>query len=119
MRETEMTARPLILRMLSALAIGGVNPTAWGQGEVWFGNSSTSLVSMPDGVTPVSGPAFLAQLYAGRRDAAESSLQPYGQPTPFRWGVPTGRFIRGHVVVPYWELNADPFDNWITAQGRV
>ncbi len=66
-----------------------------GQGTVDFCNFVP--ISDVDGVTPLAGPAFLAQLYAG---APGQSLRPVGVPRPFLTGTDAGYFDCQVVVVP-------------------
>ncbi len=78
---------PLFFSSLLFLA-----PGAQAQGTVNFSNrfiadSIDAPVTDTDGVTRLSGDAFLAQLYAGPSSA---SLAPVGPPIPFRTGTAAG-----------------------------
>ncbi len=70
-------------------------------GTVYFANRAlASGLDAPifdtDGHTPLSGDAFLAQLYAG---ASEDTLAAVGVPTPFRTGEGAGYFLPGNRAI--------------------
>lgn len=56
-------------------------------------------VYQADGVTPLAGADYLAQLYVGQ-DASGAQLIPVGAPTPFRTGAAAGYVVPVDVVVP-------------------
>jgi hypothetical protein len=79
-------------------------PVAPGGGQVVFQNLLTGGVGTPnapvfdlDGTTPLSGAAFVAQLYAG---PSTSLLRPIGSPVPFQSGLQAGFFRGGVVAIP-------------------
>lgn len=68
-----------LMRGMVALAVFGGSFPAAGQGGLILANSA--IIYDIDGTTPLSSPAFRAQLYAGPLGAL--SLQPMGVPLPF------------------------------------
>jgi len=79
------------------------NIVAYSQGTIWFLNRVTGTpgvvepVYYIDGMTPLSGSGFLAQLYAGPIPA---TLEPIGDPMSFRTGVGAGYFQVGGFIDP-------------------
>jgi hypothetical protein len=100
------------------------------QGAVYFYNHAPATyppVDAPvfsiDGVTPLAGTAYMAQLYAGPAGSFESSLTPVGEPVPFRTGRAAGYWEPRFVKVPFvfagqtatlqarvWEATAGSFE---------
>jgi hypothetical protein len=83
-----------------------------------------------DGVTPLAGGAYLAQLYAGPIASSESSLSPIVEPVPFRTGTGAGYWVDRLVEVPgvfagetatvqvrVWEAVAGSFEGALAGAG--
>jgi hypothetical protein len=82
-----------------------VSVTSRAQGLVEFSNAPSSLgyearVFDCDGVTRLTGPAWLAQLYAGPAGTPEHLLRPVGTPIEFGTGGAAGLFRGGFVAIP-------------------
>lgn len=67
--------------------------------NIFFGGSTNYLAPVfdVDGVTALSGAAFLAQLYAG---PSVGDLRPAGAPTPFMSGLNAGLFTLKTITLP-------------------
>lgn len=82
-----------------------VTAAVHGGGLLWFNNDFYSLrrtnVDAPvfdiDGVTPLNGSNYLAQLYGG---PSLETLRPLGLPSPFRTGFRAGYFYSQVVTLP-------------------
>jgi len=82
-------------RLLAGIACLALCVGAFAQGTVTFNNSANLLVGLPggapvfdvDGTTRLAGATYVAQLWAGPDGA---SLQPWGDPSPFRTGAGAG-----------------------------
>ncbi len=78
-------------------------PSATGGGLVDFSSWENSpipfvvQVTDVDGITPLEGSSFVAQLYAG---PTPETLRPVGAPRPFLTGTLAGRWISQSVVLP-------------------
>ncbi len=70
-----------------------------------------ALIYDVDGVTPLSGPAYVAQLYSGNEI---ENLRPVGEPRPFREGSGAGYFLQSRLVLPHAPPNTSTY-----AQVRV
>jgi hypothetical protein len=85
------------LLIIAAFMAAALSTSA--QGTVNFVNRITGTLDAPvfgiDGVTPLNGSGFMAQLYAG---TSADSLQAVGNPAPFRTGTGAG----------YWNPTAAP-----------
>jgi len=108
--------RKTCLRTLPSLIAFIVwSQTAFGQGTVFFANRLSSTVFVPaymaDGKTPVSGPGFSAQLYAGTN---ASKFHAVGTPRPFRTGAGAGSWAGVDVAISW----AKPGDS-VALQVRV
>jgi hypothetical protein len=84
----------IVWSLPATLNVDASNP---GGGTIAFQNKSTSgptnvnaAVFDLDGITPLNGSNYLAQLYAG---PSLGQLRPAGQPTPFQTGFNAGYFI--------------------------
>lgn len=91
--------RKLIVALLIACA--GMN--AWAQGTVFFANRvspNIAPVLNVDGVTPLSGSGFSAQLFAGAQNTGENALTPVGSPVAFRTGTVAGTWAGIQEVIP-------------------
>lgn len=82
--------------------------TAFAQGQFAFGNKNLvssppidSKVFLPDGVTPLSGSAFLAQAYIKLATEPDSSFTPIGSTVPFRTGTDAGYIVPTTLTTPY------------------
>jgi hypothetical protein len=124
--------RRTMLWLISAILLSrsGCFQGALAQGALQFTNYAPGWgppVDAPvfgiDGVTPLAGAAYLAQLYAGPAGSAESSLSPIDEPVPFRTGLRAGYWESRLVEVPsvfpgqtatlqvrVWEAVAGSFD---------
>jgi hypothetical protein len=98
--------------VLSLPAVLEVSTNYLGGGWINFLNKFTfpPSNSVPifnvDGVTPLSGSQFVAQLYAG---PALESIRPAGVPTPFMSGANAGLFVPEMVQLPNVPVGGDAF----------
>jgi hypothetical protein len=90
------------LRSVSVLALTGLF-AAHAQGTINFSNAAFD-VNAPvfdyDGITPVSGNAYIAQLFAGPFGTGWDSLTPITPTATFGTGLTAGYFFGGSVVIP-------------------
>ncbi|MBE7499025.1 MAG: hypothetical protein HS113_01690 [Verrucomicrobiales bacterium] len=96
--------KPKIMACLGLLSLFAGAPS-WAQGQVNFGNRVTIAgIDVPffdcDGVTRLSGPEWVAQLYAGPVGTPENQLRAVGIPVPFRTGAAAGYLTSSPVVIP-------------------
>lgn len=113
--------RPMMKTML-AILLAGYCSTTWGQGTVWFQNYAPPDMDAPvyhsDGVTPLSGSQFLAELFGG---PSATSLQAVAT-TTFEVGTAAGYFFGGAQYlpgVPELSLGWVQIDVWNTASGAT
>ena len=96
MKPSEYTKQGRRKLALVLIAVVGAASAVLSQGLLWFGNYNTGpgAVDAPiydvDGVSLLSGPVFVAQLYAA---AQGESLQPVGISRPFGVGSGAGYFV--------------------------
>jgi len=86
------------------------------------GTTVNAPVFDTNGTTPLSGPGFLAQFYAGTVGTPEGSLQAIGTPIPFLTGGFAGYFSGGTVTVPgvaIGQMAALQLRAWNTASGAT
>lgn len=67
------------------------------------GHTRRALVYDVDGITPLSGPEYLAQLYAG---PSLDSIRPVGPPRPFLTGFDAGLISSTNIVLPTVPVSA-------------
>jgi hypothetical protein len=99
-------------------------PPTTGGGQIYFANrqylfgvTNNAPVFDFDGVMPLAGPDFLAQLYAG---LTPESLRPVGQPQPFLHGFQAGYIATVLVTLPDILPGAQAYAQiraWESAQG--
>lgn len=100
-------------------ALGAVCVSAFAQGTLYFGNNwapgAAAQVFNVDGVTPLSGSAWSADLYWASGTVTDSTLlTALNQPATFATGPLAGYFFGGTETIP-----GAPGGSLITAQVRV
>ncbi len=109
--------------VLLSIVVGWVAASAVAQGTVNFANIGVGL-SAPvfdiDGVTRLSGDAFLSQLYVGAT-ATESSLTAVPGPAPLLSGANAGFYMGGTRTLSSFPPGSKPFcqvRTWASAGGN-